>query len=115
MSQDDYCNAELRTLSLVEALRTECSGLWGSSSELYRRIDTLLRELADPRLQDIPRRLPFRVELWDRNNQRIRWVIAATSSVAVGHAALEAAIANYPGQRFTLRNGIMVIREHVPG
>jgi len=54
------------------------------------------------------------VELWDRHDQHIRWVIAAASSVAVGHAALDAAIASYPDQRFTLRNGIQVIREHVP-
>jgi hypothetical protein len=39
---------------------------------------------------------------------------AASASVAVGNAALDAAIASYPGQRFTLRNGIEVIREHVP-
>jgi hypothetical protein len=31
-----------------------------------------------------------------------------------GHAALDAAINNYSGQRFTLRNGILVIREHQP-
>jgi len=43
-------------------------------------------ELANPNLHDIPTRLPFRVELWDRHNQHIRWVIAAASSVAVGHA-----------------------------
>jgi hypothetical protein len=39
-----------------------------------------------------------------------RWVIAASSSVAIAHAALDVAIANYPGERFTLRNGILVIR-----
>lgn len=65
-------------------------------------------------LHDIPTSLPFRVELWDRNDQHVRWVIAAASSVAVGHAALDAAIANFPGQRFTLRNGMLIIREH-PG
>ena len=54
-----------------------------------------------------PRNLPFRVEMWDR--EHIRWVIAASASVAVGHAAIDAAIANYPGQRFTLRNGALVI------
>ncbi len=32
-----------------------------------------------------------------------------TLGVAVGHAALDAVIANYPDQRFTLRNGILVI------
>jgi hypothetical protein len=37
---------------------------------------------------------------------------ADVASVAVGHAALHAPIAAYPGERFTLRNGILVIREH---
>jgi hypothetical protein len=44
--------------------------------------------------------------MWDRSDQHIRWVIAASASVAVGHAAMNAAIAVYPDQRFTLRNGI---------
>jgi len=61
-----------------------------------------------------PLRGDFRVELWDRHDQHIRRVIAASASVAVGHAALDVAIATYPGERFTLRNGIQVIREHVP-
>lgn len=78
----------------------------------WHRVDELLRELANPNLHDIPRNLPFRVEMWDRSDQRVRWVIAASASVAIGHAALDAAIANYPDQRFTLRNGILVIREH---
>jgi hypothetical protein len=74
----------------------------------------LLRELANPNLHDIPARLLFRVELWDRSDQHVRWVISASASVAVSHAALDAAIACYPEQRFTLRNGIQVIREHIP-
>jgi hypothetical protein len=32
--------------------------------------------------------------------------------VAIGHAALDTAIATYPDQRFTLRKGILVIRQH---
>ena len=40
--------------------------------------------------------------------------LAATSTVAIAHAALDTAIANYPDQRFTLRKGILVIREHNP-
>jgi hypothetical protein len=44
----------------------------------------------------------------------IRVAAAAASSVAVGHGALDAAIASYPGERFTLRNGILVIRQHNP-
>lgn len=107
-------DGQLHALGLLERLRAECSGLWDSSSTHYHRIDRLLRELANPNLHDIPTHLPFRVEMWDRNNQHIRWVIAASSSVAIGHAALDAAIANYPDQRFTLRNGILVIRQYAP-
>ena len=103
---------QLHTLGLLEQLRDESKSLWGASSEAYFRVDELLRQLANPNLHDIPRNLPFRVEMWDRSEQHVRWVIAASSSVAVGHAALDAAIANYPGQRFTLRNGILVIRQH---
>jgi hypothetical protein len=47
-----------------------------------------------------------------QSDQHIRWVIAASASVVVGHAAMDAAIANYPDQRFTLRNGMLVIRQH---
>lgn len=104
----------LHTLGLVEQLRSECGELWGTSSQLYHRVDALLRELANPNLHDIPTNLPFRVELWDRADQHIRWIVSASSNVAIAHAALEAAIANYPGQCFTLRKGILVIREHVP-
>jgi hypothetical protein len=97
----------LYTLGLLEQLRAEGKSLWGTSSEAYFRVDALLRELANPNLHDIPTNLPFRVEMWDCNNQHIRWVVAAASSAAVGHAALDAAINNYSGQRFTLRNGIL--------
>ena len=46
-------------------------------------------------------------------NATLRECVVVASSVAVGHAALDAAIASYPDQRFTLRNGIQVIREYV--
>jgi hypothetical protein len=75
-------------------------------------VDELLRQLANPNLHDISRNLPFWVEMWDGSDQHVRWVIAASASVTVGHAAMDAAIANYPDQRFTLRNGIQVIRQH---
>ena len=39
---------------------------------------------------------------------------AASASVAVGHAALDAAVASYPDQRFALRNGIQIIRDYTP-
>ena len=105
----NQADGQLHTLSF-EQLREASKSLWGR-----RRTSAwteLLRQLANPNLHDIPRNLPFRVEMWDQSDQHIRWVIAASASVAVGHAAMDAAIANYPDQRFTLRNGILVIRQH---
>jgi hypothetical protein len=52
----------------------------------------------------IPTNLRFRVEMWDRHNQHIRWVMAASSSVAIGHAALDTS----PTERFTLRKGFLL-------
>jgi hypothetical protein len=52
--------------------------------------------------------------LWDRHAQHIRWVLAASVSVTIAHAALDTAICEYPGQRLTLRKGSMVIRDHKP-
>src|SRR6476659_9135450 len=108
-------DGQLHTLSVLEQLREASKGLWGASSSAYFRVDELLRQLANPNLHDIPHNLPFRVEMWDQSDQHIRWVIAASASVAIGHAAMDAAIANYPDQRFTLRNGLLVIRQHREG
>jgi len=47
----------LYTLGLLEQLREECKQLWGASSEFYFRIDELLRELANPNLQERSSRL----------------------------------------------------------
>ena len=49
---------QLHTLGLLEQLRCECKGLWGSSSDAYFRVDRLLRQLADPSLHDIPSTYP---------------------------------------------------------
>jgi hypothetical protein len=54
----------------------------------------LLRELANPNLHDLSSHMPYRIELWDA--QHIRWVVAAAGMVAIGHAALDTAIASYP-------------------
>src|ERR1700758_1782039 len=105
-------DGQLHTLTVLEQLREASKGLWGASSDAYFRVDELLRQLANPNLHDIPRNLPFRVETWDGTDQHVRWVIAASASVAVGHAAMDATIANYPAQRLTFRNGIHVIRQH---
>jgi hypothetical protein len=42
----------------------------------------------------------------------IRWVVAATDTATVGHAAFDAAVAIWPGYSFKLRKGMLLIREH---
>jgi len=114
MSQELPDNdGQLHTLGLLEQLRKECGLQWDTSSTLYRRIDGLLRELANPNLHEIAN-LSHHVELWDRNGQQIRWLVAAAGTVTIGHAALDAAIKSWPHERFTLRQGIQLIREHAP-
>ncbi|MGA8079862.1 MAG: hypothetical protein WB868_21005, partial [Xanthobacteraceae bacterium] len=101
----------LHTLGLLERLRAQSRELWGTSSDLYHQVDKLLRELVNPNLHDIAN-MSFRVELWDRHANHVRWMVAAAGSVTVAHAAFDAAITNWPGERFTLRQGAMLIREY---
>ena len=59
--------------------------------------------------------LSLQVELWDRQDSHIRWVIAATSSTAIADAAFDVAVALHPNERLMLRQGIRVVRKHEPG
>ena len=74
-------DGQLYTLGLIEELRSECKRMWGTSSELYFRIDELLRELANPNLHEIFSTSVFQVELWDQRTEHIRWVVAATAQL----------------------------------
>src|SRR5579859_7663496 len=78
----NVADGQLHTLSVLEQLREASKSLWGASSQAYFRVDELLRQLANPNLHDVPRNLPFRVEMWDGTDQHVRWVIAASASVA---------------------------------
>jgi hypothetical protein len=103
-------DGQLHTLGLLEQLRDQCKSLWGTSSELYFRLDKLLNQLANPNLHDIPSNLQIRVELWNRYDKHIRWVIADTSSIVIGNAAYDVAVSVHPRERVLLRQGIRVIR-----
>jgi hypothetical protein len=82
----------------------------GAYGGLYEHVDKLLRELENPNLHDI-RNMSFRVELWDRHADHLRWTVAASGSIVLARAAFEAAIGEWPNERFTLRQGIMTMRE----
>jgi hypothetical protein len=64
-------DGRLHTLGLLEHLRAEARAAEGGYSDLYDRVDGLLRELANPNLHDIAN-MSFRVELWDRHAQHVR-------------------------------------------
>jgi hypothetical protein len=99
---------------LLERLRGECQDLWGASSDASFRVDTLLRELSNPNLHEIFSASTFRVEVWDRHSEHIRWVIAASSSIAIINAAFDVAVPEFRGQRLVLRKGATILREHLP-
>ena len=62
---------------------------------------------------DIPSNLQLHVELWDRYNSHVRWVIAAMSSIVIGNEATTS-VSVHPQECVLLRQGIRVIWEHVP-
>jgi hypothetical protein len=107
----DLDDGQLHTLGLLEQLRAGARGADGAYSDLYHRVDGLLRELANPNLHEIAN-MAYRVELWDRHAEHIRWTIAAIGHVTIAQATFEAAVKEWPHERFTLRHGIRLIREH---
>lgn len=107
----DPDDGQLHTLGLLERLRSETNLIQGSYAGLYQRVDKLLRELENPNLHDIAN-MGFRVEMWDQYALHIRWVVAASGSVFLARAAFEEAVKQWPDQKLTLRNGILLMREH---
>ena len=72
-----------------------------------------MRELANPNLHEVNLATAFKIELWDRyGRDDLRMVIAATSSIIVAQAAFDAAVAQFAGERLTLRKGTMVLCKH---
>ena len=56
--------------------------------------------------------MSYRVELWESQADHIRRTVAASGSIVLARAAFEAATKVWPHERFTLRQGIMTIREY---
>jgi hypothetical protein len=104
-------DGQLHTLGLLERLRSETNLVRGAYDGLYGRVDKLLREIENPNLHDI-RNMSFRVELWDQHALHIRWVVAAAGSVFLARAAFDEAVKQWPDQKLTLRNGMLLMREH---
>ena len=79
MSQDRDDDGDIHTLGVLESLRAVLAALQSSNSDLYCRLDRVLREVADPNLHDIGLNHGFRIEVWDRyGKDHLRMCIAAT-------------------------------------
>src|ERR1700730_13973239 len=111
MASETERDGQLHTLGLLGRLRSETNGIEGVYADLYRRVDKLLRELSNPNLHDIAN-MSYRVELWERYADHIRWTIAASGSIVLAHAAFDAAVKEWPHELFTLRQRIMTMREY---
>ena len=59
--------------------------------------------------------MAYRVELCDGHAKHIRWTIAAIGNVTIAQATFDAAVREWPHDRFTLRYGIRLIRERPRG
>ncbi len=56
----------------------------------------------------------YRVGLWDKYALHIRWVMAAVGHITIARSAFQAAVQDFPNERLTLRNGIMLIQDYDP-
>jgi hypothetical protein len=56
----------------------------------------------------------FKVEQWDRSEDRVVWLIAVSNNFLVARAAYEAAVKYNPRERWLLRDGIRVVERYQP-
>jgi hypothetical protein len=56
--------------------------------------------------------LPFLVELWSPNRQRVDRVLGGGVTVIIAEAAFRAAVEMYPARIILLRHGARVVQEH---
>ena len=105
-------DGQIHTLGLLEQLRDDLRSVGITNNELYHRVDSALRELANPNLHDLNLATAFKIEIWDRyGRDDLRMCIVATSSIIVANAAFDAAVEQFAGERLTLRKGTMVMRK----
>jgi hypothetical protein len=105
---------EADTLALIAELRGFCAKLtqqWAVSEvELHR----LLRDFAQPELSAPARNYRFKVEQWDKTEDRVIWLIAVSNNFLVARAAYEAAVRLNPRERWLLRDGIRLVERYDP-
>ena len=69
-----------------------------------------MRQLENPNLHDI-QNMNYRIDLWDPHAANSRWLVAASGNVYVAQAAYDEALKHWPGEKLTLRNGMLLMSE----
>jgi hypothetical protein len=62
-------------------------------------------------LNDEPETLPFRVDLWEMNRQKVERLLAKVASAALAQAIFEAALHEYPKRYITVQKGSRLIAQ----
>jgi hypothetical protein len=65
-------------------------------------------------VSDPPEELPFRVELWLVDRDKVERILARAASAALAHAIFKAAQVEHPGRRITLSNGKHIVADSTP-
>jgi hypothetical protein len=92
-------------------LRAESGALWRTASDFHFRVDAMMRQLENPDLHDI-QNMSYRIDLWDYHASHSRGLVAASGNVFVAQPAYDEAVRNWPGEKLTLRNGMLLMREN---
>jgi hypothetical protein len=104
---------QLNRLGFLEQLRAESGALWHATSDFLFRVDAMMRQLENPNLHEI-HNMCYRIDLWDRYALHSRWLVAASGNVYVAQAAYDEALKHWPGEKLTLRNGMLLMSENPP-
>jgi hypothetical protein len=62
-------------------------------------------------VSDRPEELPFRVELWLDDHDKVERILARAVSAALAHSIFKAAQVEHPRRRITLSNGGRIIAD----
>jgi len=97
---------DAHTLGLLVELRALCQKIADHNDGYAVEVHRLLQQLSNPNLHGLEEDLHFRVVQLGPGyyGERLR-IVSASANMALGHAALEAAIKHYPNCRWMLTWG----------
>jgi hypothetical protein len=98
-------------VSTPSSLCANLARQWALSEVQLHR---LIRDIAHPELRGPERSYQFKVEQWDKTENRVIWLIAVSNNFLVARAAYNAAVQYNPRERWLLRDRIRVVERCEP-